>query len=160
MNTTKIEDLDILGFDPSQLSFFSTECTKEEYDEDFDKKIDEDDPHINFVWNLLYNHIFKGGGTSIPDGYEYMYLYKWHSDDYDDSFSVGWWVGTDDFQWVREGEYANTFRYDTEGLEELNHVRQKLSPMTDFEFDKLCDIIGCLSNIDNFIKYQYEETRK
>ena len=150
---------DILGFDPSQLSVFGTECTKEDYEEDYDMKIDEDDYHINFIWNLLFNHVFKGD-SYIPDGYEYMYLYKSHSDDYEYSFDIGWWVGTNEFQWERDGEYADIFTYNLTDLKRLNIIRKKYSPMTDSEFDKLCDIIECLSNIDNHIKYYYEENKK
>ena len=158
---SKEDNLDILGFDPMNLDIFKEESQilPEYYDEEpnYEAKIDEDDPHINFVWNLLYNHIFKGG-SFIPKGYEYMYLYKWHSDDFESSFNIGWWVGTNDFQWSRDGEKCDIFKYTFGDMVELNRLRKKYSPMTNSEFDKLWAIIGCLSNIDNHNKDYNEKT--
>ena len=105
---------------------------------------------IDFTWNLLFRHIFKSGtkGFSI-DEESYFTLYE------DGDFSIGWWIGTPDFQWVELDHGANIVNYPY-GMEELDKVRQKWSNMTDEEFDMFCDIMSCLTNVDNYISYENE----
>jgi len=101
---------------------------------------------VYFTWALLFGHIFKEG-SKLDEDISYFNIYE------DDDFAIGWWVGTDDFQWTAWDYGGNIVHY-PEGMEELEWARKKYSKMTDDEFDKFCDIFGCLSNIDTYIKYE------
>lgn len=66
-------------------------------------------------------------------------------DDNKHDFSVGHWIGTQDFQYITEN-WADEFRYTTEGLSNLDYYRKRRSSMTDEEFDLLCEIIAAYAN--------------
>lgn len=99
---------------------------------------------LDYTWNLLFKHIINDG-PKLKDEESYCNIYE----DKESDFSIGWWIGTKDFQWVTE-HGSNIINY-PEGMEELDHMRRYHSNMSDSEFDRFCDVFGFLSNIENYI---------
>jgi len=72
----------------------------------------------------------------------YLILYE------KDTFEVGHWLGTHDFQFNDWEHGAEIFKYTLEDLEKLKEYGKLWCNMSDNDFDKLCDIIAAFDNIN------------
>lgn len=72
----------------------------------------------------------------------YLILYE------KDTFEVGHWLGTHDFQFNDWEHGAEIFNYTLEDLEKLKEYGKLWCNMSDNDFDKLCDIIAAFANIN------------
>lgn len=72
----------------------------------------------------------------------YLILYE------KDTFEVGHWLGTHDFQFNDCEHGAEIFNYTLEDLEKLKEYGKLWCNMSDNDFDKLCDIIAAFANIN------------